>query len=55
MTETASIRSTSTISSLTALLHFRRSDKKGKPGIKPRPQPETPEQKATRMEATCLA
>lgn len=55
MTETASIRSTSTITSLTSLLHFRRSDKNEKPRTKPRPQPETPEQRATRMQATCLA
>ncbi|KIW22304.1 uncharacterized protein PV07_12205 [Cladophialophora immunda] len=44
-TETASIQSTSTISSLKALLHTK--NKKDKPRI----QPETMEQKTTRREA----
>ncbi|KIW93638.1 uncharacterized protein Z519_06243 [Cladophialophora bantiana CBS 173.52] len=45
-TETASIQSTSTLSSLKALLHTKDNNKD-----KPRVQPETVEQKTTRREA----
>merc|ERR1712000_27510 len=50
VTETASIRSTSTMSSLKALLPGKRSDKEEKKE-KPRPEAPTPEERARSMEA----
>jgi hypothetical protein len=51
MAETASIRSTSTMSSLKALLPGKRSDKKEEKKEKPRPKAPTPEERARSFEA----
>ncbi|KAK5371253.1 hypothetical protein LTR20_006654 [Exophiala xenobiotica] len=52
MAETASIRSTSTMSSLKALLPGnKRSDRKEEKKEKPRPKAPTPEERARSMEA----